>query len=119
MMLDHVADLGDTTTRTGTDLQDRVAASGALIVARRLPGRDEGWQVIPRIAVDVYAATRDEAWDTAEAAAQRWTARGGFTTPGGVVDRVVADPANAELAYTDPKLRMVSATYRVTARRLL
>lgn len=110
-LADDHADLGWTVTRTGTDLQQRIADHGAVIRFRRTGGVDQGWQVIARVAVEVYALSYDKAWDTAEELATRL-----LSTNGPVIDRVVSESANAELPYPDTNIRLVAATYRMTAR---
>ncbi len=116
-VMDRVADLGDVVSRTGTDIKERVAASGAVIRVHRTGGRDLHWQVSARLTVEVYAATRVKAWDVAEDVAVRLLTRGGFRVDSVLVDQVVSESANAEIPYTDPVLRLVQGGYRVTARR--
>ncbi len=115
-ILDRLTDLGYTTTRTETDLQQRVATSGAVIRVHRSGGIDRRWFVTARIIVDVYAASRETAWQVAEAATVRLT-RTSFKADGTVIDLVVGEVANAEVAYPDSNLRLVTSTFRVTARR--
>lgn len=117
-VMDRLSDLAYTVSRTGTDLQQRVASSGAVIRVHRTGGKDSGWQVSARVTLETCAASREKAWETAEAAAERLLARGGFLSTGAVVDRVESESANAEMPYADQALRVVAATYRVTARRV-
>ena len=115
--MDRVTDLGFVVSRTGTDIKDRIAASGAVIRVHRTGGKDMGWQVSARLTVEVYATTRVKAWDVAEDVAVRLLDRGGFRVGAVVVDQVVSESANAEISYTDPVLRLVQGGYRVVARR--
>jgi len=113
VLLEEYADLGHTVTRTGTDLQALIAEHGAVIRFHRTGGRDEGWQVIHRVATEVYAATYDAAWNTAEELARRLL----MDPPGYPIDRVANDSANAEIGYADQNIRLVVATWRITVRR--
>lgn len=115
-LADAFADLGWTVTRTGTDLQERIAQSGAVVRFRRTGGVDQGWQVIARVSTEVYAATYDKAWNVAEELARRLTLTP-LIVPGQLVDRVVSESANAEMPYSDQNIRLVVAAWRITVRR--
>lgn len=115
-LVDAFADLGWTVTRTGTDLQAKIAEHGAVIRFRRSGGVDQGWQVIARVVTEVYAATYDKVWDTAEELSRRLLLTSP-KVPGQVIDRVVSESAHADAPYPDQNIRLVVATWRITARR--
>lgn len=114
-LCDRVADLGYTLVRPSEDLQSLVTAHGSVIRVRRTGGLEDTWQVVARIVVEVYAATYDTVWRTAEAVAGRLLASP-YRAGGMRIDRVVNESANAEAPH--PNLRVVQAIYRASTRDL-
>lgn len=116
-LLDHLSPFGWTVIRTGTDLQDRITAHGAVIRVRRTGGESSRTQTTARIGVEVFAATHDKAWEVSR---QVDRALLGGSTPyfkagGWVIDRCVNESAFAEQFY-EPSVRLLVAAYRVTTR---
>lgn len=111
----HVDDLGHAIVRPDVDLQKLVETHGAVIRLRRSGGVEQRWQVIARIAVEIYAATYTRAWQTAEAVSDRLLASP-YRAGGWLVDRAVSESANAEQPH--PNLRVVAFVVRLTTRDL-
>lgn len=114
-LCDRVADLGYTIVRPSEDLQNLVTAHGAVIRIRRSGGLEDTWQVVARVVVEIYAATYEAVWRTAEQVSERLLASP-YRTGGMRIDRVVNESANAEAPH--PNLRVVQATYRASTRDL-
>ncbi len=114
-LCEHVADLGWAIVRPDVDLQSLVDTHGAVIRIRRAGGVEQRWQLVARIAVEVYAATYTRAWSTAEAVADRMLASP-YRAGGWLVDRAVSESANAEQPH--PNLRLVASVLRLTTRDL-
>ncbi len=111
----HVGDLGYAIVRPDVDLQTLVDTHGAVVRIRRAGGVEQRWQVIARIAVEVYASTYTRAWSTAEAVSDRLIASP-YRAGGWLVDRAASESANAEQPH--PNLRLVASVYRLTTRDL-
>lgn len=111
----HVADLGYALVRPDVDLQALVDEHGAVIRIRRAGGVERRWQLVARIAVEVYAKTYTRAWSTAEAVGDRLIASP-YRAGGWLVDRAVSESAHAEQPH--PNLRLVASVYRLTTRDL-
>lgn len=117
-VMDYLEDLGETGTRLPVDLASHLP----FVRARRVGGFDEYRQVTARVVLEVYGSTREQTWQIAEDAAVRLLGNSNFVArpPQGepvCVDKVTSESANAESAYPDPNIRVVSATYRVVAQR--
>lgn len=114
LLLEVLADLVDEppVTSTPVDLQDRMP----MIRVRRIGGSSGALSQAPRVAVEVYAGTRGEAWTVARAVEQRMLTRR-IRTASGMVDRADVETGPTQLAYTAEHIRLVSATYRVVTRR--
>ncbi|WP_329520507.1 phage tail termination protein [Spirillospora sp. NBC_01491] len=103
--------------RTGTVLPDDLRDLPLFVRVRRLGGTDDRVTDQARIAVEVFAPTRAAAWETARLVQQRLIS-GPTRVPGaGVIDRVRTEVGPQDLPYEDPRIRCVSATYLVSARR--
>lgn len=111
----YVADLGWAIVRPDVDLQSLVDTHGAVIRIRRAGGTEQRWQLVARIAVEVYAATYTRSWSTAEAVADRLLASP-YRAGGWLIDRAVSESANAEQPH--PNLRLVASALRLTTRDL-
>ena len=103
---------GNVVTRLPVDLQSRLP----LRRVRRVGGGDDGITDVARVDIEVYAANRAAAMDAARQIQQKLIS-GPFTAAGVVVDRCTTEIGPHEVAYPDETIRMVSATYRVAARR--
>lgn len=117
-MTGHVlTDLGTVVGETTTTLQTLLADGSRVIRVRRIGGTDDGVTDRARIDVNVYAVDLSAAEDTAELARQRLIS-GPAATPHGVLDRAVTDVGPHEIPSPDSEsYRIVSTTYRVSARR--
>lgn len=102
------------TTRLGTDLQELVAEHGAVIRVRRAGGTEEAKDGRPRLAIEVYAASYDDAWGAAKAVKTKMTSRPFFRAGGYRIDKVRNESANTEQPH--PNLRVVTSVWRITTR---
>lgn len=95
-----------------SDLQARLP----LLRVRSLGGSDDEVTDISRVAVDAYAATRDQAWDLARGARHDLVDRP-TATAAGLLDRAETEVGPQEIPYGNRAVRYVTATYRLHARR--
>jgi hypothetical protein len=116
LLADLVADPADVGTVIPADLQNRIAAGHNVIRLYRLGGSDDWYTDRPRIMVENYDATVAAARASAERVRQRLILRP-HKTSSGVIDRAVTETGPAEWPYTDPAIRLIRATYRLSLRR--
>lgn len=87
-----------------------------LIRVRKVGGVNDKLTSIDRMAVDVYAATYVVARDLAEACRQRLFSYPHRTSVGRL-DRAETESSWAEVPWSDPNTRYLTAIYRISARR--
>ena len=108
-----VASLGTgTVTRLPADLQTRLP----LRRVRRVGGGDNRITDVARVDIEIYAASRAAAMDAAREIQQRLISAP-FIADDVVIDRCTTEVGPHEVAYPDETTRLVSATYRIAARR--
>lgn len=114
-LADTLGTFGWSVTRTGVDLQQRIAEHGSVIRVSVIPGGVvESWQRIARVRVEVFAAKYDKAWQTADAVNGAWL-RGPFHAPPWLIDRAVTESDFSEQFYAEG-VRLLVAAFRVTTR---
>lgn len=110
-----LTDLGWTVTRTGTDLQKRIAEHDAVIRTSLIPGGiSEGWQRVARLRVEIFTASYDKAWETAYAA-DEFLLSSPYRVGPWLVDRCSSESDFTEQFYAEG-VRLLVAVYRVTTR---
>lgn len=101
-------------TATPADLQ----AMLPYIRVQRIGGDDDGFTDSALVAIDAFAATRDDARALAEAIRQRFITPGPKVVVGGSIDGAVTATAPNEIPWSDDQeIRRFTASYRITARR--
>lgn len=83
---------------------------------RSLGGADDEVTDVSRVAVDAYAATRDQAWALARGARHDLVDRP-TDTAAGRLDYAETSMSPQEIPYGNPAVRYVTATYLLHARR--
>jgi hypothetical protein len=119
LFADLVVNPADVGTVIPADLQQRVTATPTprpVIRVRRVGGPDDRFTDRPRVDVDVYSSTFSESSGLAERCRQRLISKPARTSAG-VIDRAFTEVGPHEVPYTDPDVRLVTATYRVSMRR--
>ena len=116
LFADLVVDPTDVGTVIPADLQDRINAGRNVIRLYRIGGSDDWYTDRPRVMVENYDATVAAAKASAEQVRQRLILRPHRTSVG-VIDRAVTETGPAEWPYTDPSIRLIRATYRLSLRR--
>lgn len=115
-LLDLIAPLLGSAEQTGTetpaDLQQRLPFGRVT----RVGGPDDGISDRAVVDVDVFAATRSQAYDIAESVRQLLLAAP-HAVAGVVLDSVGTIVGPRELPWADENVRRWSATYRAVARR--
>lgn len=114
MLVDVLADFGGTGTVLPTDLPSKLP----FVRPRRIGGTDDGVTDRARVVIDVFAGTRAQAWDVARRLQQRMIS-GPRRVPGvGIIDRATTNVGPQDAPYEDQRVRLVTAIYDVSSRRL-
>lgn len=114
MLVDLLTDFGGTGTVLPADLPSKLP----FVRPRRIGGSDNGITDRARVVVDVFAATRAQAWETARLLQQRMIS-GPRRVPGvGIIDRATTNVGPQDAPYEDQRVRLVTAIYDVSSRRL-
>ena len=121
-VLDVLAPLAPGSNETPPDLDRRLAAVGDAAVAgwfrvRRIGGGDDGVTDAAQVDVDVFATSRQRAFDLARAARELLTDGPAPSAPGCILDRVTVVVAPVEVPNENVRITRYLATYRATARR--
>lgn len=95
------------------DLQGRLP----LQRVTRVGGGDDRVTDTARVVVETYGRTREEARALAEATRQRFGRRRARTAVG-IMDRAVTEVAPHATTHPDPAVRMRTAIYRMSMRRI-
>lgn len=104
-------------TRVGLDLADLVNEHGTVVACRRVGGNRSGWQLVARLAIEVYTNTYTSVWAVQNAVeahlADRWR-----KSPAGYVrlDRWHCESAAAVTQY--PGHDVLTSVWRVSTRDL-
>lgn len=93
-----------------------------VILVQRVGGSDDGITDRPRMAVTVFADTREQAWALAEQVRETTLAHsgkrvGGPAPLGIVIDKVVNDTAPRQVRERDPDQKAVTQHYRAAFRK--
>lgn len=99
-----------------TSLPADLAAALPLIRSRRVGGGADRISSTPRVDVEVYAGTYDEAMTLAQAAEQLVIGPR-RSTGQGLIDRAETEVGPSERTYPNPAVHLVAATYRLVLRR--
>lgn len=111
-VIELLTDLGTADVQTPSDL----AGNLPFIRVRSLGGSGDRWNDKPHVDIDVFAVKRTDARTTAELARQRLLSFP-HTLSHCVIDTVDVANSPQEVPWANTDIRLIAASYTVTARR--
>lgn len=113
LLVTALTEFGQTGTVLPTDLPSKVP----FVRPRRIGGADDRVTDVARVVIDVFAASRAQAWEVARLLQQRMIS-GPRLVPGvGIIDRATTNTGPQDAPYEDERVRLVTAIYDVSSRR--
>lgn len=118
IIVNLLADLVGGCANIGTATPSTLQTTLPFIRVQRIGGDDDGFSDSALVAIDAFAADRDDARALAEAIRQRFLTPGPKVVVGGSIDGAVTATAPNEIPWSDDQeIRRFTASFRITARR--